>query len=73
MNLLSLMPLSPDRKMDNKTYRIEEEGTNGWAIFDQEYQHLTKERCSELLEQIIAKGTNPNYLRVIRDDVQSES
>ena len=53
----------------NKTYKIEEEGTNGWALIDPEYQHLTKERCSELLEHLIEKGVNPNYLRAVRDDV----
>ena len=54
-----------------KTYKIEEEGTNGWALVDESYQKLTKERCSELLEGLLSKGVNPNYLRVVRDDVQS--
>jgi len=52
-----------------KTYKIEEEGTNGWVLVDESYQQLTKERCSELLENLMAKGVNPNYLRVVRDDV----
>ncbi len=54
--------------MTQKTYKIEEEGTNGWALVDEKYQHLTKEECSELLETLMAKGANPNYLRVVRDD-----
>ena len=54
--------------MTQKTYKIEEEGTNGWALVDHKYQHLTKEECSELLESLMAKGANPNYLRVVRDD-----
>lgn len=55
--------------MTQKTYKIEEEGTNGWALVDESYQGLTKERCSELLEGLLSKGANPNYLRVVRDDV----
>jgi hypothetical protein len=53
----------------NKTYKIEEEGTDGWELIDPKYQHLTKERCSELLEHLIEKGVNPNYLRAVRDDL----
>jgi len=56
----------------NKTYRIEEEGTNGWALIDESYQHLTKERCSELLEKLMEKGINPNYLRAVRDDLPTK-
>ena len=56
----------------NKTYKIEEEGTNGCALIDPEYQHLTKERCSELLEHLIEKGVNPNYLRAVRDDLPTK-
>jgi len=51
-----------------KTYKIEEEGTNGWELVDETHQQLTKERCSELLENLLSKGVNPNYLRVVRDD-----
>ena len=54
--------------MTQKTYKIEEEGTNGWELVDEKHQHLTKEEWSELLESLMAKGVNPNYLRVVRDD-----
>jgi hypothetical protein len=51
-----------------KTYRLEEEGTNGWQIVNKTYQHLTKERCTELYNYLLVSGVNPNYLRVVRDD-----
>ena len=48
----------------NKTYKIEEEGTNGWYLYDDQYQNLTKEKCMEFLDKLIAEGVNPNRLRV---------
>ena len=42
--------------MTQKLQQIEEEGTNGWALVDEKYQHLTKEECSELLESLYGKG-----------------
>ena len=44
-----------------KTYRIEEEITNGWAELD---TNLTKDEASVRLNQLIEQGYNPNRLRV---------
>ena len=57
----------------NKTYKIEEEGTNGWYLYDDQYQNLTKEKRMEFLDKLIAEGVNPNRLRATRDDVQTSN
>ena len=44
-----------------KTYRIEEEITNGWAEID---NNLTREEASVRLNELIEQGYNPNRLRV---------
>jgi hypothetical protein len=56
----------------NRTYKIEEEGTNGWYLYDDQYQNLTKEQCMEFLDKLIAEGVNPNRLRAIRDDLPTK-
>ena len=53
---------------DIKLYRIEEESTTGWATHDKLVK-LTKEQCKEKYDILIAQGSNPNYLRIVRDDV----
>ena len=53
----------------NRTYKIEEEGTNGWYLYNDQYQKLTKEKCMEFLDKLITEGVNPNHLRVKRDDI----
>ena len=53
---------------DNKLYRIEEESTTGWETYD-ELVKLTKEQCKEKYDILISQGSNPNYLRIVRDDV----
>ena len=57
----------------NKTYKIEEEGTNGWYLYDDQYQNLTKEKCMEFLDKLIAEGVNPNRLRATRDDLPTKN
>jgi len=51
--------------MSEPLYKIEEEGTNGWFLLE-DYQNLTKERCSEIWKNLIAEGYNPNRLKIIR-------
>ena len=53
---------------DNKLYRIEEESTTGWATYDGLVK-LTREQCQEKYDFLIAQGSNPNYIRIVRDDV----
>lgn len=53
---------------DIKLYRIEEESTTGWATYDGLVK-LTKEQCQEKYNILIAQGSNPNYIRIVRDDV----
>lgn len=49
-------------------YRIEENFTGGWELIDTEAQKLTKEQCDQLLQQYLAQGHNPNYLRAVLDN-----
>jgi hypothetical protein len=48
-------------------YRIEEQFTNGWELIDESARKLTKDECKAKLEEYLAKGHNPNYLRAIPD------
>ena len=41
--------------MSEPLYKIEEEGTNGWFLLEN-YENLTKERCSELWSYLLKKG-----------------
>jgi hypothetical protein len=50
----------------NSLYRIEELGTDGWALVE-DYKGLTKEVAKEKLDLLIADGYNPNRLRAIVD------
>ena len=52
---------------DIKLYRIEEESTTGWETYD-ELVKLTREDCQKIYDILIAQGSNPNYLRIVRDD-----
>ena len=53
---------------DNKLYRIEEESSTGWATHDKLVK-LTREQCKEKYDILIAQVSNPNYIRIVRDDV----
>tara|TARA_A100001388_G_C28371484_1_gene312650 strand:+ start:60 stop:422 length:363 start_codon:yes stop_codon:yes gene_type:complete len=44
-----------------KTYRIEEEITNGWAEL---HTNLTRDEAATRLNELIEQGYNPNRLRV---------
>tara|TARA_B100001057_G_C22526102_1_gene823895 strand:- start:457 stop:621 length:165 start_codon:yes stop_codon:yes gene_type:complete len=54
--------------MTNKLYKIEEEATSGWSLYEN-YRHLTKEQAQEKISFLMSNGINPEHLRVIRDDV----
>ena len=44
-------------------YRIEEQEIAGWV---EVATNLPKEECKNLYESLVAQGTNPNYLRIVR-------
>ena len=50
-----------------KLYQIEEYVTTGWEVLD---SSLTREVCSQKLQDYLVEGYNPEYLRV-RPSVQS--
>ena len=80
MDSLTSVRIELERQMDNlkpeePLYRIEEEGTSGWNLVDdqlvngvQQYRKLSKTVCSERLNALINEGYNPERLRIRRDD-----
>jgi hypothetical protein len=48
-------------------YRIEELATTGWELMSENEVQLTKEVCSQHLQNYINQGMNPNLLRVVID------
>ena len=51
---------------ENKTYRIEELSTTGWALVDSEYQGMDKETTKQKLQWLIDYDErNPNRLRAV--------
>ena len=51
--------------MSEPLYKIEEEGTDGWSLLEN-YQNLTKEKCTESWKYLLNKGYNPNRLKIVR-------
>ena len=51
---------------DNRTYRIEELCTNGWALVDERYQGMDREKTKETLQWLIDYDEkNPSRLRAV--------
>lgn len=53
----------------DRLYKIQEQNTTGWV--DSEESNcvkLTKEQASVRLEELMAKGINPNHLRLQYDE-----
>jgi hypothetical protein len=48
-------------------YRIEELATTGWELIGEDEIKLTKEVCSQHIQNYINQGMNPNLLRVVVD------
>ena len=48
-------------------YRIEEMYSHGWDLIEEDAKQLTKEQCNQRLQNYIAVGYNPNYLRAVRE------
>lgn len=48
-------------------YRIEELFTGGWELVDENAKNLTKEECNQKLNEYLAQGYNPGYLRAVPD------
>lgn len=51
--------------MSEPLYQIQEEGTDGWFLLEN-YENLTKEKCSEVWKSLISEGYNPNRLKIVR-------
>ena len=51
--------------MNEPLYQIEEEGTDSWYVLEN-YQNLTKEKCTEVFNLLLKKGYNPNRLKIVR-------
>ena len=52
--------------METPLYQIEEESTTGWSIIEPQYINLTKENAQAIIDDLMAKGHNPERLRVVR-------
>ena len=50
---------------EQKLYKILQLFTEGWEVTD---ANLTKENCSLRLQQYLADGINPSYLKAVSDD-----
>ena len=50
---------------EEKRYKILLQSTNGWHLIEDYATNLTKDRCSQLLNQFINEGNNPNDLKAV--------
>ena len=50
--------------MSEPLYSVQELFTNGWQTVR---QHLSRAQASELLQTLMNEGTNPEYLRAVRE------
>ena len=54
---------------DQKLYRIEEYSTTGWEVVaENNCTNLTKEVCTQRLNDLMTQGYNPNKLRAVIDE-----
>lgn len=54
-------------------YRIEELFTGGWELIEPDAKQLTKEQCNQRLNDYLAQGYNPNYLRAVLDHAETDT
>ena len=58
----------PKKSKKEPLYKIEEMGTNGWSLAEDISQHLTKDQCKKMYDQIMFRsGINPDRLRIVRE------
>lgn len=50
---------------EEKLYKILLQATNGWHLIEDYATNLSKDRCSQLLNQFINEGYNPNDLKAV--------
>jgi hypothetical protein len=48
-------------------YRIEEFATTGWELISEDEVQLTKEVCTQHLNNYLSQGMNQNLIRVVVD------
>ena len=52
-----------------KLYKIQEQDTTGWVEIEElNCVKLTKDQASVRLSELMAKGFNPNHLRLLYDE-----
>ena len=52
-----------------KLYKIQEQDTTGWVEIEEPNSvKLTKDQASVRLSELMAKGFNPNHLRLLYDE-----
>jgi hypothetical protein len=54
--------LQPDME---KLYKLLQYSTMGW---EEVYTKLTYEQCSKEIQNLLAEGTNPQYIKVVSDE-----
>ena len=53
--------------MSQPLYKIEEETTSGWSLYNDDCKSLTKDQCKEKYDNIVfLSGINPDRLRIVR-------
>ena len=48
-----------------KLYKLLQYSTMGW---EEVYTKLTKEQCSKEIQNLLAEGTNPQYIKAVPDE-----
>ena len=59
-------PPNPYNSQGEKTYRVEEEQTAGWAVVDNG-SNLTKAEAQEVVQRLYDNGYAPNRVRILVD------
>ena len=63
---VTITPPNPYNPQGEKTYRVEEEQTAGWAVVDNG-SNLTKVEAQELVQRLYDNGYAPNRVRILVD------
>ena len=56
---------------EQKLYKILTFNTNGWNLIEDYANNITREKCDELIQELIAEVYNPNKLKAVAvDDIR---
>ena len=54
---------------DNTTYKVVRLTTEGWTLADDQAQHLTKQQCDAILQNLVEyEGVPPHQLKAVKDN-----